>query len=139
MRDCLFHSSRYVRFCSDRSFKDKCGTAAICVRVPPTNDNEGTSDDNIPDDRAEERLQMEIERALHSIVEVADYLEQPGNAISILRDQVVQVLGHGTRSNIDWQATGLAMAKVTFSRRHGVSKHSSGFCGTSQMMLRWGN
>jgi NADH pyrophosphatase NudC (nudix superfamily) len=46
--------------------------------------------------------------------------------------------GHGTYSDIDWKATGKAMAKVTISRRHrGVAKHSSGFCGTSKMMLRW--
>lgn len=29
------------------------------------------------------------------------------------------------------------MAKVAISRRHWVSKHSSGFCGASQMMLCW--
>jgi NADH pyrophosphatase NudC (nudix superfamily) len=45
--------------------------------------------------------------------------------------------GHGTYSDIDWKATGKAMAKVTISRRHWVAKHSSGFCGTSKMMLRW--
>jgi NADH pyrophosphatase NudC (nudix superfamily) len=81
---------------------------------------------------------VEIERAIHSIVEVPDYLEQPGDASSISRDQVGQIFGHGTYSDIDWQATGQTMAKVTISRHHWVSKHSSGFCGTSQMMLRWG-
>jgi hypothetical protein len=45
--------------------------------------------------------------------------------------------GHGTYSDIDWKATGKAMAEVTISRRHWVAKHSSGFCGTSKMMLRW--
>jgi hypothetical protein len=30
-------------------------------------------------------------------------------------------------SDIDWQATGQAMAKVKISRRHWVSKHSSLF------------
>jgi hypothetical protein len=45
--------------------------------------------------------------------------------------------GHGTHSDIDWKATGKAMAKVTISRRHWVAKHSSGFCGTSKMMLLW--
>jgi hypothetical protein len=60
--------------------------------------NEDTSDDNIPDDEEEEeesvqeRLHIEIERALHSIVEAADYLEQAGDAS---RDQVVQRLEDG--------------------------------------------
>jgi hypothetical protein len=45
--------------------------------------------------------------------------------------------GHGTYSDIDWKATGKAMAQVTISRRNWVSKHSSGFCGTSKMMLLW--
>jgi hypothetical protein len=45
--------------------------------------------------------------------------------------------GHGTYSDIDWKAMGKAMAKVTISRRHWVAKHSSGFCGTSKMMLLW--
>jgi hypothetical protein len=45
--------------------------------------------------------------------------------------------GQGTHSDIDWQATGQAMAKVKISRRHWVSKHSSGFCGTSKMMHIW--
>jgi hypothetical protein len=60
--------------------------------------NEDTSDDNIHDDEEEEdesvqeRLHIEIERALHSIVEAADYLEQAGDAS---RDQVVQRLEEG--------------------------------------------
>jgi hypothetical protein len=54
-----------------------------------------------PDDRAEGRLHREIERALHPIieepgnvfsilrdVELADHLEQPGNAFLIPRYQV---------------------------------------------------
>jgi NADH pyrophosphatase NudC (nudix superfamily) len=45
--------------------------------------------------------------------------------------------GHGTYSDIDWKATGKAMAKVTISRQHWVAKLSSGVCGTSKMMLRW--
>jgi hypothetical protein len=45
--------------------------------------------------------------------------------------------GHGAYFDIDWKATAKAMAKVTISRRHWVAKHSSGFCGTSKMMLRW--
>jgi NADH pyrophosphatase NudC (nudix superfamily) len=45
--------------------------------------------------------------------------------------------GHGTYSDVDWKATGKAMAKVMISRRHWVAKHSSGVCGTSKMMLRW--
>jgi hypothetical protein len=40
----------------------------------------------------------------------------------------------GTHSDIDWQATGQTMAKVKITRRHWVSKHSPGFCGTSKMM-----
>ena len=46
--------------------------------------------------------------------------------------------GQGAHSDIDWQATGQAMSKATIPRRHWVSKHSSGFCGTSKMMHRWG-
>jgi hypothetical protein len=47
--------------------------------------------------------------------------------------------GHGAYSDIDWQATGRqAMCKVTITRRHWVSKHSSAFCGTSKMMHRSG-
>jgi hypothetical protein len=61
-----------------------------------SDDNEGTSDDNISDDREEEsvqeRLHLEIERALHSIVEAADYLEQNGDAST---DQIVQRLEDG--------------------------------------------
>jgi hypothetical protein len=45
--------------------------------------------------------------------------------------------GQGSYSDIDWQATGQAMKKVSIARRHWVSKHSSGFCGTSKMMYRW--
>ena len=45
--------------------------------------------------------------------------------------------GQGTYSDIDWKATGKAMANVAISRRHWVAKHSSGFCGTSKMMFRW--
>ena len=43
----------------------------------------------------------------------------------------------GAYSDIDWQAKGQAMSKVKITRRHWVSKHSSYFCGTSQMMHRW--
>jgi hypothetical protein len=56
-------------------------------------DNENSSNDIISDDREEEsvqeRLHIEIERALHSIVEAADYLEQTGDAST---DQIVQRL-----------------------------------------------
>jgi hypothetical protein len=48
-----------------------------------SNDNEDASD-NIPDDREEEtvqeKLHVDIEKALRSIVEAADYLEGPGDA-----------------------------------------------------------
>jgi hypothetical protein len=44
--------------------------------------------------------------------------------------------GQGSYSDIDWQATGQAMKTVSIARRHWVSKHSSGFCGTSKMMYR---
>jgi hypothetical protein len=65
-----------------------------------SNDKEDASDD-IPDDGEEEsaqkKLHLEIERALHSIVEAADYLEQSdaGDASSISGDQVVQRLEDG--------------------------------------------
>jgi hypothetical protein len=45
--------------------------------------------------------------------------------------------GHGTHSDIDWKATGTAMANVPIPRRHWVARHSSGFCGTSKMMFLW--
>jgi hypothetical protein len=61
-----------------------------------TDDNEDALDDNISDDREEEsvqeRLHIEIERALHSIVEAADYLEQTGDAST---DQIVERLEDG--------------------------------------------
>jgi hypothetical protein len=43
--------------------------------------------------------------------------------------------GHGTYSDIDWRPRA-AMAKVAISRRHWVTKHSSGVCGV-KMMLLW--
>jgi hypothetical protein len=45
--------------------------------------------------------------------------------------------GQGTYSDVDWVATGQAMKKVSIPRRQWVSKHTSGFCGTSKMMLLW--
>jgi hypothetical protein len=45
--------------------------------------------------------------------------------------------GHGTYSDIDWKATGKAMANVAIHRLHWVAKHSSGVCGTSKIMFRW--
>jgi hypothetical protein len=63
-----------------------------------SNDKDDASDD-IPDDREEEgvqeKLHIQIERALHSIVEAVDYLEQSGDVSSISEDQVVQRLEGG--------------------------------------------
>jgi hypothetical protein len=100
-------------------------------------DNEDPSDDNIPDDKeeesAQERLHIEIERALHSIVEAADYLEQHGDAS---RDQVVQRLEDGVLfelgrcrqlvdhyRRIDFKDLGSSTSRFDQERRRVMVKH----------------
>jgi hypothetical protein len=100
-------------------------------------DNEDTSDDSIPDDEEEEsvqeRLHMEIEKALHSIVEAAEYLEQHDDAS---RDQVVQRLEDGVLfelgrcrqlvdhyRRIDFKDLGSSTSRFDQERRRVMVKH----------------
>jgi hypothetical protein len=46
--------------------------------------------------------------------------------------------GAATRHVVDWFATNLAMRAAPIHCRHWISKHSTGICGTSKMMKRWG-
>jgi hypothetical protein len=45
--------------------------------------------------------------------------------------------GLASANNIDWQANHTAIKTLIVSRRHWVTKHVSGHCGTGKMMVRW--
>jgi hypothetical protein len=88
---------------------------SICVRVPPKQTSMKTLRSATFLTSEQKGICTGRSRDLHSIVEVADFLKQPGNASSISRDvelagyleqtgngssmsrdEVVQILGHGT-------------------------------------------
>jgi hypothetical protein len=45
--------------------------------------------------------------------------------------------GKADSNAVDWEATVWAMKAAKIPRRHWVSKHTSGFCGTGRQMKRW--
>jgi hypothetical protein len=76
----------------------------------------------------DEKICMNLQAKLHTATRgqaILDYWEKKGK------------FEQGSYLDVDWQATGQAMKAVSIARRHWVSKHSSGHCGTSKMMKRW--
>jgi putative intracellular protease/amidase len=68
-------------------------------------------------------LQAAIEEAIHGPRSLAHWTKRGK-------------FGNVDSTAVDWEATGWGMKAAKTSRRHWVSKHTSGFCATGRMMKR---